>query len=73
MKKTAKISVAGGSFDGGEPVTLKLGKKLTLVNSATGVRYVLKLVYTGTQPEVIENFTTGTKTGGSATTTTTAP
>ena len=57
-KKQAKISVAGGSFDGGKPVTLKLGKKVTLVNTATGVRYVLKLVYTGAQPEVIEGFTT---------------
>ena len=46
-KKQAKIGVAGGSFDGGKPVTLKLGKKVTLVNTATGVRYVLKLVYTG--------------------------
>ena len=42
-KKQAKINVAGGSFDGGKPVTLKLGKKVTLVNTATGVRYVLKL------------------------------
>ena len=57
-KKQAKISVAGGSFDGGKPVTLKLGKKVTLVNTATGVRYVLKLTYTGAQPEVIEGFTT---------------
>ena len=57
-KKQAKISVAGGSFDGGQPVTLKLGKKVTLVNTATGVRYVLKLVYTGSQPEAIEGFTT---------------
>ena len=57
-KKQAKIGVAGGSFDDGQAVTLKLGKKVTLVNTATGVRYVLKLVYTGAQPEVIEGFTT---------------
>ena len=61
-KKQAKIGVAGGSFDGGKPVTLKLGKKVTLVNTATGVRYVLKLVYTGAQPEVIEGFTTAATT-----------
>jgi hypothetical protein len=67
-KKQAKISVAGGSFEGGKPVTLKLGKKVTLVNTATGVRYVLKLVYTGVQPEVIEGFTTADS--GTATTTT---
>ena len=70
-KKQAKISVAGGSFDGGQPVTLKLGKKVTLVNTATGVRYVLKLVYTGAQPEVIEGFTTAAN--KSAATTTKAP
>ena len=70
-KKQAKISVAGGSFDGGHPVTLKLGKKVTLVNTATGVRYVLKLVYTGSQPEVIEGFTTAAN--NAAATTTKAP
>ena len=58
-KKQAKIGVAGGSFDDGQAVTLQFGKKLTLVNTATGVRYVLKLVYTGTAPETIEGFTTG--------------
>ena len=57
-KKQAKIGVAGGSFDDGQAVTLKLGKKVTLVNTATGVRYELKLVYTGSQPEVIQGFTT---------------
>ena len=69
-KKQAKITVAGGSFDGGKPVTLKLGKKVTLVNTATGVRYVLKLVYTGAQPEVIEGFTTAANNGAAKTTTT---
>ena len=69
-KKQAKISVAGGSFDGGQPVTLKLGKRVTLVNTATGVRYVLKLVYTGAQPEVIEGFTTAANNGAAKTTTT---
>lgn len=68
-KKQAKISVAGGSFDGGKPVTLKLGKKVTLVNTATGVRYVLKLVYTGTQPEVIKGFTTAPANAAATTTT----
>ena len=70
-KKQAKISVAGGSFDGGKPVTLKLGKKVTLVNTATGVRYVLKLVYTGAQPEVIEGFTTAADQRAATTTTAT--
>lgn len=55
-KKQAKIGVAGGSFDNGETVTLKLGRKLTLVNTATSVRYELKLVYRGSAPETIEGF-----------------
>ncbi len=67
-KGQAKIAVAGGAFDGGGTLTLRLGKKVTVVNTATGVRYVLKLVYTGTQPEVIEGFTTGAD-GSSSTTT----
>ena len=33
---------------------------MTLVNTATGVRYVLKLVYTGATPELIQSFTTTT-------------
>ena len=69
-KKNGKIGVAGGSFDDGQAVTLVYGKKLTLVNTATGVRYELKLVYTGATPEVIEGFTT--KAGQPATTTATA-
>jgi len=78
-KKQAKIGVAGGTFDDGQAVVLKLGKKVTLVNTATGVRYVLKLVYTGATPEVIEGFTTGAAqpattepAAGDSTTTTTA-
>ena len=58
-KKQAKIGVAGGSFDDGQTVTLAFGKKVTLANTATGVRYELKLVYTGSAPEVIEGFTAG--------------
>jgi len=63
-KKQAKIGVAGGSFDDGATVTLAFGKKLTLLNTATGVRYELKLVYTGSQPEVIEGFSTAGKAAG---------
>lgn len=80
-KKQAKIGVAGGSFDDGQAVTLQFGKKLTLVNTATGVRYVLKLVYTGAAPETIAGFTTapggpaaaGATAGSSTATTTAAP
>lgn len=55
--KAVKIAVAGGTFDGGKTIELKLGKQITLVNGATGARYVLKLVYTGAQPEQTESFT----------------
>ena len=81
-KKQAKIAVAGGSFDDGNNVTLTLGKKLTLLDTATGVRYELKLVYTGSAPEQIEGFSTkadqpaAPSSGGStvsATPTTTTP
>src|SRR4029453_11102754 len=56
-KASAEVGVAGGSFVSGKTIKLTLGKGVTLINDATGVRYVLKLVYTGTQPEQIETFT----------------
>jgi hypothetical protein len=41
---SAKIAVVGGAFDSGQPAaTLRLGEKLTLVNTADGTRYVLML------------------------------
>jgi hypothetical protein len=44
---TAKISIAGGSLASGAPVvTLRLGKPLTLMNTADGTRYKLVLVST---------------------------
>ena len=45
-KKSAKIGVAGGSFANGTTITLKVGKKIVLVNTATNVRYELLLVRT---------------------------
>jgi hypothetical protein len=46
-KKTAKISVAGGSLASGAPtLTLRRGKPLTLMNTADGTRYRLVLVAT---------------------------
>jgi hypothetical protein len=46
-KKTAKISVAGGSLASGKPtLTLRRGKALTLVNTADGTRYRLVLLKT---------------------------
>jgi hypothetical protein len=44
-KKGAKISIAGGSLENGAPtVTLTKNKPLTLMNTADGTRYVLRLV-----------------------------
>jgi hypothetical protein len=71
-KKTANIAVAGGSFADSKTITLKLNKKVTLVNTATGVRYVLKLVYTGPQPELIEGFTQPQSASAGTTTTSTS-
>ena len=45
---TAKIAIAGGSFaSGSATVTLERGKTLTLVNTADGTRYELKLLSIG--------------------------
>ena len=42
--KSVEIGVVGGSFDSGKPTaTLKMGEKLTLVNTADGTRYVIEL------------------------------
>ena len=57
-KNVVKIGVAGGKFVGGAVVKLELGKAVTLMNTATGQRFVMKLVYTGSQPEQIAGFKT---------------
>lgn len=42
--KSIKIGVVGGAYDSGQvTATLKLGDKLTLVNTADGTRYVIAL------------------------------
>ena len=49
-KKTAKISVVGGSLaGGGQTLTLRRGKPLTLVNTADGTRFRLVLLSTSTK------------------------
>jgi hypothetical protein len=60
-ENAAKIGVAGGSLTSGKTVKLALGHHVTLVDTATGARYVLKLLYTGSQPEQIQKFTTKAK------------
>jgi hypothetical protein len=45
---SAKIGISGGSFEGGtQTVTLKKNKPLTLMNTADGTRYVLRLLSVG--------------------------
>jgi len=47
--KTAKIGIAGGAYSSGsKTTTLKVGKPLTLVNTATGAKYKIVLVAVGT-------------------------
>jgi hypothetical protein len=42
--KSVEVGVVGGSYDSGQATAkLKLGEKLTLVNTADGTRYVIKL------------------------------
>ena len=44
-KTTAQVGIAGGSLEGQkQTVTLTKGKPLTLMNTADGTRYVLRLV-----------------------------
>ena len=61
-RSAAKIGVAGGAFESGKALRLQMGKQATLVDTATGVRYELKLVYAGTQPEKTEEFTSAAAT-----------
>jgi len=47
-RRAAKIGIAGGSYENGEAtVTLAVGKTVTLMNTADGTRYVLRLVAVG--------------------------
>jgi hypothetical protein len=46
--KTVSIGIAGGGYEsGGATTTLKVGKPLELVNTATGARYRIKLLSVG--------------------------
>ena len=65
--KNARIGVAGGSFTAGNTVVLEIGKKVTLMNTTTGQRYVVKLVYVGSTPETIASFKAGGKIAPAAT------
>ena len=64
----AKIGVAGGTIAGRKAIPVKMSKEITLVDSATRVRYTLKLVYAGSAPEKVEIFNSGQPTGATSTT-----
>ena len=70
-KGSVKIGVAGGKFTDGVAVKLVLGKRVTLMNTTTGQRFVMKLVFTGAQPEEIAGFKAPAATPPAAGTTTT--
>jgi hypothetical protein len=60
--KSATIVLArGGTIGNGGKVVLTMGEPLTLVNSATDKRYTLKLLYTGSEPEAVQKFSTKAK------------
>jgi hypothetical protein len=72
-KKFVKIGVVGGKFTGGQAVRLELGEKVTLMNTATGQRFVMKLVRTGDQPEQIAGFKAPAAPAATTSTKTTTP
>ncbi len=55
-KSFVKIGVAGGKFVGGGAVKLEIGKPVTVMNTTTGQRFVMKLTFTGAAPEQIAGF-----------------
>ena len=60
--RSAQIVIAGGGSIGkAGKVTLTMGKPLTLVDGATGKRYTMSLLYTGSSPEVVQEFSTKAK------------
>jgi hypothetical protein len=55
--KAAQLGVVGGAFTGSGTITLKMGQTLTLVNTATCARSTPRLLYTGSSPEQVQQFT----------------
>jgi hypothetical protein len=52
--KSVVIGIAGGAYSGGaQTTTLKAGKPLTLVNTATGAKYKIALVSVGSGEQVV--------------------
>jgi hypothetical protein len=79
--KSAKVTIVGGAYDSGTAAaTIKRGENLTLVNTADGTRYVIKLVAscdvettTAPRTETTPTTTPTTPTTTTAPTTATAP
>jgi serine/threonine-protein kinase len=68
---SAKVSVVGGSYaSGSQTLTIKVGKPVTLVNTADGTRYTVELMPQGT---VATSSGSSTASGSSTTPTTTTP
>jgi hypothetical protein len=73
-RKTAKISVVGGSLASGSPtLTLRRGKPLVLVNTADGTRYRLLLVTTSTSPATAATAPTATQSSGTTSSSSSTP
>ena len=62
--KSVVVGIAGGAYSGGaKTTTLKVGKPLTLVNTATGARYKISLVSVGSGERAGASATDATDTG----------
>jgi hypothetical protein len=62
--KSVVVGIAGGAYSGGgKTTTLKVGKPLTLVNTATGARYKISLVSVGSGDRAGPSATDATETG----------
>ena len=72
-KDSARIGVAGGSFTAGNTLVLEMNKPVTLMNTTTGQRFVVKLVYVGLVPEDIAGFKAPAQGGSTGSTTTAVP
>lgn len=60
--KSARIGIAGGAYSSGDrTTTLKVGKPLTLVNTATGAKYKIVLVSVGSDASAGESRDDGQK------------
>jgi hypothetical protein len=60
--KSARIGIAGGAYSSGDrTTTLKVGKPLTLVNTATGAKYKIVLVSVGSGGSAGESRDDGQK------------